>query len=129
MKAVTKLAVLLSLGILLPFAASAKSSEEAYVEASPKDPAKPVPVAVVSPRNVSADYAGSTVELAFTVDTAGTPTSLKVVSSPDAMLARIVMDAVKKWRFEPAKKNGTAVATNVVLPVRIVDLDGRIAAN
>lgn len=129
MKAVKKLVVLLSFGALLPFAAAAKSAEEAYVESASKAPGVPVPVAVVTPRNVSADYAGSTVELAFTVDTAGTPTSLKVVSSPDAMLARIVMDAVKRWRFEPAKKNGSAVATKVVLPVRISDAGARFAAN
>ncbi|ACB73873.1 energy transducer TonB [Opitutus terrae] len=129
MKAVKKLVVLLSFGALLPLAASAKSAEEAYVESASKAPGVPVPVAVVTPRNISADYAGSTVELAFTVDTAGTPTSLKVVSSPDAMLAKIVMDAVKRWRFEPAKKNGSAVATNVLLPVRISDASARFAAN
>jgi len=33
------------------------------------------------------------------------------------------MDAVEKCRFTPAQKNGTAVATKVVLPVHITDGD------
>lgn len=121
MNAVTKLAVLFSLGALLPLAASAKTPEEAYLDSASKAPGMPVPVAVVSPRNVSPDYAGTQVKVSFTVDTQGTPTDLAVVSSPDAMIAKVIVDAVKKWRFTPAQKNGTAVATKVVLPVQISD--------
>jgi hypothetical protein len=32
-----------------------------------------------------------------------------------------VVQAVKKWRFQPAVANGAPVATKVVLPVKIVD--------
>lgn len=127
MKAVNKLAVLISLGALLPLAVSAKSAEEAYVETSLKSPGVPVPVAVVKP-SVSPEYAGAQIDVTFTVDAQGTPTQLAVVSSPDARLAKVVMDAVKKWRFTPAQKNGTAVAKKVVLPVRITAED-RFAAN
>ena len=129
MKAVNKLVVLLSLGALVPLAASAKSLEQAYLEASPKGPGVPVPVAVVSPSNVSADYAGTKVELAFTVDTKGMPVDFSVVASPDAAVARLIMDAVSKWRFTPAQKDGTPVATKVVLPVRISGTDNRLALN
>lgn len=128
MKAVRKLAVLISLGALLPLAASAKTPEEAYMESASKAPGVPVPVAVVTPRIVSSEYVGAKVEVAFTVDAQGTPTNLAVVSSPDAMLAKVIVDAVKKWRFTPVLKNGTAVATKVVLPIRISDGD-RFAAN
>lgn len=127
MKAVNKLAVLISLGALLPLAVSAKTAEEAYVETSLKSPGVPVPVAVVKP-SVSPEYAGAQLDVTFTVDAQGTPTQLAVVSSPDARLAKVVMDAVKKWRFTPAQKNGTAVAKKVVLPVRITAED-RFAAN
>ncbi len=127
MKAVNKLAVLISLGALLPLAVSAKSAEQAYVETSLKSPGVPVPVAVVKP-SVSAEYAGAQIDVTFTVDAQGTPTQLAVVSSPDARLAKVVMDAIKKWRFTPAQKNGVAVAKKVVLPVRITAED-RFAAN
>lgn len=127
MNAVSKLAVLISLGALVPLAVSAKTPEEAYIETSLKAPGVPVPVAVVSP-SVSPDYAGAKVDVAFTVDAKGTPTGLKVVSSPDAAIAKAVTDAVKKWRFTPAKKDGVAVATKVVLPIRISSGE-RFAAN
>ncbi len=127
MKAVNKLAVLLSLSALLPFAASAKSLEQAYLDSASKGPGVPVPVAVVSP-SVSEAYVGSTVKLAFTVDAKGSPTGFSVVSSPDAMVAKVVMDAVSQWRFTPASKDGAPVATKVVLPVQISD-GGSYAAN
>ena len=128
MKAVNKLAVLISLGALLPLAASAKTLEQAYLDAASKTPDVPMPVAVVSPSDISAKYAGAKVELSFTVDALGNPTDFSVVASPDATLAKVVMDAVSKWRFTPAQKNGSAVATKVVLPVRITEMD-RFASN
>lgn len=129
MKALYKLAVLIGLGILLPFAAFAKTPEEAYLEAAQKGPGVPVPVAVVSP-SVSSDYAGTSVELKFTVDTKGTPTDLAVLSSPDAEVAKVIAKAVSQWRFKPALKNGAPVATKVVLPVRITSAgDNTYAAN
>lgn len=129
MKAVNKLAVLLSVGVLLPLAASAKSPEQIYMEGASKAPGVPVPVAVVSPSRVSSEYAGAKVDLAFTVDSQGKPTGFTVVTSPDAMLAKVVLDAVSKWRFTPAQKNGAPVATKVVLPVRITDAGLRFASN
>ena len=129
MKAVNKLAVLISLGALLPFAVSAKTSEQAYLDASLKTPGVPVPVAVVSPSDVDAKYTGAKVELAFTVDAMGIPTDFSVISSPDAVIAKVMMDAVSKWRFTPAQRNGIAVATKVVLPVKIAETDNRFAAN
>ncbi len=119
MKVVNKLAVLLSMGVLLPFAASAKSLESSYLESCLKGPNVPVPIAVVSP-SVSSEYAGASVELEFVVDQGGSPTAISVKSSPDATLSAVVVDAVKQWRFTPAKYNGQPVATKVVLPVRIV---------
>lgn len=129
MKVVTKLAVLLAVGALLPFAAFAKSPEALYLENASKAPGVPVPVAVVSPTNVSPDYIGATVNLAFTVDAQGKPVDFMIMASPDAVLAKAVMDAVSKWRFTPAQKNGSAVATKVMLPVRVSGEDTRFAAN
>jgi periplasmic protein TonB len=120
MKEVNKLALLFSLGALLPFAAAAKSPESTYIENCSKSPDVPVPVAVVTP-SVPSEFAGSTVELEFTVDTTGKPTALSVKSSPDTTLSAAVVDAVKQWRFTPAQANGIPVAKKVFLPVKIVD--------
>jgi len=120
MKAVNKLAVLLALGSLAPFAALAKTPEQAYIDASRPANGVPVPVAVVSPR-VSPDYVGATVEIEFIVDARGQATDFSVKSSPDNALAAEVVAAVKQWQFAPAQRGGAAVATRVVLPVHIVD--------
>ncbi len=120
MKTATKLAILLSLGVLaVPFA-SAKTSEQAYLESCRKDAGVPVPVTVVSP-TVSEQYVGSAVELKFVVDATGKPVDLSVKSPVDAALASAVVDAVKQWRFTPAMRDGEPVAAKVVLPVKIID--------
>jgi TonB family protein len=120
MKAVNKLAVLFSLAALSSLSAFAKSEEQAYLETCRKEPGVPVPVTVVTP-SVGTEYAGSTVQLEFVVDTAGKPSGVTVTSDTDLTLATVVAEAVKQWRFTPAKANGVAVATKVSLPIRIID--------
>lgn len=130
MKAVSKLAVLLGLAALAPFA-SAKSDEQAYIDSCVKAPNVPVPVAVITP-SVAPGYEGSIVTLEFVVDTKGKPVEFAVKQTPDDTLASTVVDAVKQWRFKPAEADGKPVATKVVLPVKIVDefaASNRLAAN
>jgi protein TonB len=119
MKNNNKLALLLSLGALLPFAASAKTLEQSYIESCRKGTDIPVPIAVVSP-DVSAYDIGQTVQVEFVVDTTGRTSGIAIKSSSDRDFAEAVVDAVKQWRFTPAQKNGAPVATKVVLPVRVV---------
>ena len=119
MKTSNKLAILLSLAALVSFA-SAKTPESAYIETCLKGPGVPIPITVVSP-SVGPGYAGSVVQLEFVVDATGLPIDLKVVSSPDYTVGEAVVTAVKLWRFSPAVRDGSPVATKVVLPVRIID--------
>jgi TonB family protein len=119
MKTSNKLAILLSLAALVSFA-SAKTPESAYIETCLKGPGVPVPITVVSP-SVGPGYAGSTVQLEFVVDATGLPIDLKVMSSPDYTVGEAVVAAVKQWRFTPAVRDGSPVATKVVLPVKIID--------
>lgn len=54
------------------------------------------------------------------VDASGVPTDVKVVERSGERsrdLDRAVTDAVRKWRFDPAMKDGKAVAGAVVVPV------------
>lgn len=129
MKAVSKLAVLISLSALASFA-SAKTDEQAYIESCRKEPGVPVPVAVVTP-SVSPEFNGATVQVEFLVDAAGKPTEFAVKSTPDAVLADTVVEALKQWRFKPATTDGKPVAMKVLLPVKIVEsaVDNRFAAN
>jgi serine/threonine-protein kinase len=50
-----------------------------------------------------------TVAVDLIVDENGLPTKLRVVESAGAILDKVVMDAVRTWRFEPARKNGVPV--------------------
>jgi periplasmic protein TonB len=119
MKNVNKLALLLSLGALLPFAASAKSLEQSYIDSCRKGPGIPVPITVVAP-SVDGFDVGQTAQVEFVVDTTGHTADISIKSSSDRGFADAVVDAVKQWRFTPAHLNGAPVATKVILPVRVV---------
>ena len=60
------------------------------------------------------------VSVRIEVDAMGTPTDVKVIERSGERsrdLDRAVTDAARKWRFEPAMKDGKAVAGAVVVPV------------
>jgi len=119
MKNITKLALLLGLGALAPLAASAKTLEQAYIDSCRKGPGIPVPVAVVTP-DVDGFDVGQSVRVEFVVDTTGHPSEFTVESGGDRDLAEAVVDAVRRWQFAPALRDGAPVATKVILPVRVV---------
>ena len=128
MKAVSRMVVALSLGVLGYAAASAATDEQAYLATCRKDPGIPVPISVVSPA-VGPEFTGQKVDVQFVVNAAGSPENLIVQSSTDEKLSAAVVQAVKRWKFKPAERNGIPVATKVMLPVKVVDvLDGSIYA-
>lgn len=114
--------VALILGVLAaPFALSAKSVEQAYVESFHGRSDIPVPVEVVKP-SVSSRYAGTTVEVVFLVDASGKPVDVSVKNPTPSALADPVLAALSKWKFAPARTvAGEPVAMKVLVPVKIVD--------
>jgi protein TonB len=120
MKNTNKLALLLSLGALLPLAASAKTLEQSYLESCRKGTDIPVPISVVAPQVDGYDI-GQAVQVEFVVDTTGHTSEISIKSSSDRDFAAAVVDAVKQWRFTPALRNGAPVATKVILPVRVIE--------
>ena len=120
MKNINKLALLLSLGALLPVAASAKTLEQSYIESCRKGTDIPVPIAVVAPHVAGYDI-GQAVKVEFVVDTTGHTSGISVMSASDRDFAEAVVDAVKQWQFTPAQHNGAPVAMKVILPVRVVE--------
>jgi hypothetical protein len=120
MKAANKI-VLLLLGLrAIPAVFAGTPDEESYLASCRKDPQVPVPIAVVAPV-VGPAYNGATVQLEFLVDVDGKPSDFVVRFAPDDILAKQVLDAVKKWRFQPAEFDGKRVPKRVALPVNIVD--------
>jgi Gram-negative bacterial TonB protein C-terminal len=131
MKTTRKLMLVLSMVLLAaPLTLAAMSSERAYIESYRGRTDIPVPIKVVSP-DVDSEYAGTTVELVFTVGPAGAPQNIEVRTPVDRELARVLTDAVQHWRFAPEQREGHPLAAKVMLPIRIVDQstdDSRIAA-
>jgi TonB family protein len=116
----SSLQLLLSLGLFAaPFALSAKTDEQAYVESFKGRTDIPVPVAVVKPA-VSALYVGQTVKLEFVVDAAGNVTNITPTSkAPDQLVERLTV-ALAQWKFAPARSaEGQPVSMKVVVPFRI----------
>lgn len=120
MKAHTKLVLSLSL-FALPFAAfAAKAEEQAYIDSYQGRIGAPVPVTVVKPV-VGSEFAGTSVDLEFTVDVAGKPSGITARTPADATLVEELTRAIAQWRFEPLRRDGKAVPAKVVLPIRVVD--------
>ncbi|PPJ42833.1 MULTISPECIES: energy transducer TonB [unclassified Pseudoxanthomonas] len=61
---------------------------------------------------------GGTVVVLADVDAQGNPIDVRVVErSGERDLDRAAVSAVRQWRFEPAMRNGKAIATSVKVPV------------
>ncbi len=119
MKTVSKLILITGL-LAAPLALLAKSLETTYVESFRGRTDMPKPTKVISPK-VASEYAGTSVQLAFTVDESGTPQEITVPEATPADLAKTLTAAVAQWKFEPLVRDGKAVRTKVVLPMLIVD--------
>ena len=81
----------------------------------------PAVTKMVSPTGISRRLEGATVTLSMTVDANGQPSDIKVVSRADRGLTGNLVAAVAQWQFTPAKKNGVAVPSKIVLPVELVE--------
>jgi TonB family protein len=57
------------------------------------------------------------VQLEGTVEADGSIDRLRVVQSVDPDLGQHALDAVKEWRFEPARKNGRAIPVPLVIDI------------
>jgi TonB family protein len=81
----------------------------------------PVPASVVSPTDLPPSLKGATVILRLTVDAAGNPSNIKIVRGDSEALRRNLVSAVSQWKFKPALKNGVPVATQIELPLQLVE--------
>ena len=113
---------------------SPAADKPAAKRATPKSRENPKPIARISrdpsplasnqtpkypPQALRSGVEGS-VSVRVEVDASGVPTDVKVVERSGERsrdLDSAVTDTVRKWRFEPAMKDGKAVAGTVVVPV------------
>lgn len=81
----------------------------------------PVPTSQPAPRypqEALRRNAGGTVRVRVTVATDGSVDRLDVAeSSGNRYLDRAAMEAVRRWRFQPATRNGQPVVADVVVPI------------
>ena len=75
-------------------------------------------------RQVNPDYSGvrgvrvkGSVEIAVVISSDGAPKDLRVVQSLHPDVDRCAVDAIKQWRFAPARKDGKPVAVRVTIEV------------
>jgi TonB family protein len=79
----------------------------------------PAPARVVQPTGLPLSYEGKIVRLSLTIDAAGKPHDIRVVSADDRALTKSLVAAVSQWQFTPCRKNGVAVSTRVELPLEL----------
>ena len=81
----------------------------------------PVPIRTVAP-DVPSSFSRSgsvgLVTVKFLVDEKGNVQEPTIVKSSHAELVQPALEAIKKWRFKPAKKDGVAVAVHVTIPIK-----------
>jgi len=100
-------------GVLLGAALLARA-EAAFDEA-------PVPVHAVPPvlsGTLRASGLSGMVSIKITIDENGNVTQAAVAKSTDTQFEQPALEAVNRWKFRPAKKDGRPVVAQVMVPVR-----------
>ena len=94
-----------------PAASAATTAATAAGTGVPRLVSSPAPA---YPRNALRSGASGDVQLRIEVGADGVPTDVEVVgSSRNRDLDRAAVQAVRRWRFQPAMQNGVAVAATV----------------
>jgi len=92
----------------------------AYAENAAVD-TKPLPIRTPQPEypaELRAQSVEGTVVLAVSIDERGEVASCEVTKSTDKRFEAAAVEAVRKWKFNPATKNKTPVSCKVTLPIR-----------
>ena len=80
----------------------------------------PVLIKMVSPVGLSRWHSAN-LTLTMNVDVNGRPSDIKVLSREDRAVTGNLVAAAAQWQFTPAKKNGVAVPSKIVLPIELVE--------
>jgi protein TonB len=83
----------------------------------------PVPVRTVAPDyppELRRDGVSGLVMVKCTIDTQGNVIEPQVEKSSNAAFEGPAIEALRKWKFKPAKQDGTPVAIKVSIPIKFV---------
>lgn len=82
---------------------------------------RPVPVKAVAPiypPDMRRAGASGLVNVVVLIDERGDVVAREIAKSTRREFEQPALDAVKKWKFKPAKKSGSAVKARMVLPIQ-----------
>lgn len=102
---------------LAGFTSLAKADDTVYTKVDEN----PVPVKTPPPRypdSLKREGVSGVVAVTIVIDETGTVASTAVAKSSHPDFERPALDAVSKWKFKPAKKDGNPVKVKVTLPLR-----------
>jgi len=83
----------------------------------------PVPVRTVAPdypREMKANRVSGLVMVKCTIDEQGNVAGTDIVKSSNEQFDRFATDALKKWKFKPAREDGTPISVQVTIPIKFV---------
>jgi protein TonB len=83
----------------------------------------PVPVRTVAPeypREMKANRVSGLVMVKCTIDEQGNVAGADVIKSSNEQFDRFATDALKKWKFKPAREDGTPISVQVTIPIKFV---------
>ena len=102
-----------------PAAPASPPAVPAIPAAAPVAPAPPALPAPAYPKEALAQHINGKVVLLIDIDAQGNPTNVVVDrSEPPGVFDQVSIDAARKWKFQPAMKDGRPVAGRISVPVQ-----------
>ena len=83
----------------------------------------PVPVrtdAPEYPHELKADRVSGLVMVKCTIDEQGNVADTEIAKSSNEKFDRFATEAIKKWKFKPARQDGAPVSVQVTIPIKFV---------
>lgn len=83
----------------------------------------PVPVRTAAPAypdELRREGVSGLVMVKCDIDAQGNVTGTEIEKSSNAAFEKPAVDAVKKWKFKPAKQDGAPIAIKVTIPIKFV---------
>ena len=94
---------------------SVRADESADFDVKPMPLKTPPPV---YPDQLRRDGITGMVAVRVTIDENGTVSDCAVAKSSNAAFDRAALEAIRGWKFKPASKQGSAVKSRIIIPIK-----------